>query len=437
MDYFAQLTDSILKLVGIDSVQATACELSPFGMGVGRCLNQIVDWSHAMSFDAYNKDGYYAVTEIGQGKPFGILGHIDTVPYDDYVWSANPLGELRDGVLYGRGVLDDKGPMLCCLYAIKQLIDEGYRPTRRIRMIWGGNEETGWKCIEHYNACEAMPPEGFSPDGDFPAIYCEKGLVHYDIRIPMPKGLRSIRGGSRGNVVMPACEAVYDGKLTAPASDDRLRVTVTGDKTYLQAEGTPAHASTPKQGDNALWHILRYLAKAVGEPYASFAKTWCHDDGKGLEICLHDTKSGNLTCNVGVIRSDEDGLHILLDVRHPVSYTREDVRKRIVHALGVKDADVTVVHYHDPLYVDPDHPLMQSLLHSYTQVTGQPAKPIAIGGGTYARALPVGVAFGPIFPDMESTIHQKDERVSLDSLRKMYQIYYTAIRALCFAPKED
>lgn len=430
MDYFGELVQHLLRQLSIDSVQSDPCADSPFGAGVGACIRDVLDCARAWGFDTKNEQGYYGVCEIGDGEAFGILGHLDTVPYDDEGWSANPLGELRDGVVYGRGVLDDKGPMLCCLYAVKQLIDEGRRPSKRIRMIWGGNEESGWKCIERFMQTDTMPPQGFSPDGDFPAIYCEKGLVHYRIRLPLPTGLIDLQGGSRGNVVMPSCIAVCDGALHARCDDPQLRVTVTAGKTYLQAAGTPAHASTPAQGDNALWHILRYLSDAIGGDYARLFDALCCNDGSGLGIRLQDKQSGALTCNVGVARVADAALELILDVRHPVTYDKQDVARRIADALG--GCDVEIVHYHDPLYVDPDHPLLRRLLAAYESVTGQHAAPIAIGGGTYARALPVGVAFGPIFPDMPSTIHQKDERVSLRDLRKMYDIYYAAIRDLCF-----
>ena len=204
-DTFDKLVKKTLELVGIDSVQSAPCSRSPFGKGVADCLDLVCDTAKQMGMTVHNEKGYYCTCDIGEGQTFGILGHIDVVPYDKDEWSANPLGEIKDSYLYGRGVLDDKGPMLCCLYAVDNLIKQGYKPKYKIRFIFGGNEESGWKCIEHYNEVDEMPEKGFSPDGDFPVINCEKGLVGYDILVDMPKKLLSIEGGERGNIVMAKC----------------------------------------------------------------------------------------------------------------------------------------------------------------------------------------------------------------------------------------
>ena len=172
-DYFKYTVEKTMQLLAIDSVQSTPCSSSPFGEGVAKCLDLVCEIAKELGMTSHNEDGYYCTCDVGEGETFGILGHIDVVPYDDD-WSANPLGEIKDGVIFGRGVLDDKGPMMCCLGAVGQLLEEGYKPNCKIRFIFGGNEESGWKCIDHYNEKDVMPKRGFSPDGDFPVINCEK-----------------------------------------------------------------------------------------------------------------------------------------------------------------------------------------------------------------------------------------------------------------------
>ena len=186
-DYFEQTVEKTMRLIAIDSVQSAPCPSSPFGEGVAKCLDFVCETAKEMGMSVNNEKGYYCTCDIGEGETFGILGHIDVVPYDDD-WSANPLGEIRDNTIFGRGILDDKGPMMCCLHAVGQLLEEGYRPNCKIRFIFGGNEESGWQCIEHYNQTDIMPARGFSPDGDFPVINCEKGLCRLrDIhRRPIP-----------------------------------------------------------------------------------------------------------------------------------------------------------------------------------------------------------------------------------------------------------
>ncbi|MEG2413501.1 MAG: M20/M25/M40 family metallo-hydrolase, partial [Clostridia bacterium] len=205
-DYFDKLVAKTLELLAIDSVQSAPCPSSPFGQGVGDCLAFVDKLATSFGFSTHNENGYYLTADIGQGEQFGILGHVDTVPHDEK-WSANPLGELRDGGIYGRGILDDKGPMLACLFATHQLLSENKLPRKQIRFIFGGNEETGWECIERYKKVDKMPREGFSPDGDFPVINCEKGLANYSITLDKPRELVAISGGSRPNVVMPSATA--------------------------------------------------------------------------------------------------------------------------------------------------------------------------------------------------------------------------------------
>lgn len=147
-DYFEQTVEKTMRLIAIDSVQSDPCPSSPFGEGVAKCLDFVCETAKEMGMSVNNEKGYYCTCDIGEGETFGILGHIDVVPYDDD-WSANPLGEIRDNTIFGRGILDDKGPMMCCLHAVGQLLEEGYRPNCKIRFIFGGNEESGWQCIEH------------------------------------------------------------------------------------------------------------------------------------------------------------------------------------------------------------------------------------------------------------------------------------------------
>lgn len=431
-DFFDAMVDKTMQLLAIDSVQSSPRKESPFGKGVAECLDLVCSIASEMGMQSHNEGGYYCTCDIGEGETFGILGHLDVVPYDDD-WTANPLGEIKDGKIYGRGVLDDKGPMMCCLYAVRRLLAEGMRPNCKIRFIFGGNEESGWKCIDRYNQLDVMPERGFSPDGDFPVINCEKGLVGYDVYLPMPQGLVSIEGGTRVNVVMAKCSCVID-KALQEEKGERIVAVVKDGKTCVSAYGKPAHASTPNEGDNALWHLLDYLAKQCGGEYVTLRNALCHNDGSGAGIKLRDDVSGNLTFNVGVANTETlDGemkLHLTVDVRHPVTFTKEEIAQKLAQNL---DAKVSVRNFHDPLYIDKDNDLVQKLLASYNAVTGENLSPITIGGGTYARALKCGVAFGPIFPGMKSTIHQKDEHVSIADFKKMYDIYYSAIKNLLFS----
>ena len=238
---FEKALNGIMEFLAIESVQSAPCPSSPFGEGVGRILEKFASLAKSMGFTVHNEDGYYVIADIGEGEPFAILGHLDTVPLGEG-WDFSPLGEIAGGVVYGRGVLDDKGPLLLCLYAARQLIREGYVPCRKIRFFAGGNEESGWKCAERYSQVDKWPREGFSPDADFPVIACEKGVLHVRLTLPLPEHVRAVSGGERVNVVMDSCLAVCD----APVHSEGVDCTPCKGGYVLSASGKPAHGSTPR-----------------------------------------------------------------------------------------------------------------------------------------------------------------------------------------------
>ena len=426
--YFQDLVNSTLELVAYDSVQATPCKESPFGMGVAQSLEKILDIAKSFGFKTHNESGYYGTAVLGEGEEFGILGHVDVVPYNKAEWHYKPLGEVRNGILYGRGVLDDKGPILACLFAVKELLDKGYKPTKKIKFIFGGNEETGWKCIDRYNELETMPYTGISPDADFPVINCEKGIVHIIAHLPIPSGLLSAKGGERPNMVIASCEAEYDGVLDKPL-DINVSTKIENGHTFIKALGIAAHGSTPEKGDNAFLHLLKYLAETAKGEYIELYNILKDIDGAGFELKISDEKSGNLTCNIGVVDLINQRLHLTIDFRHPICISPEEIIEKVSKTLNCK---CEILHKQDPLYVDKNDPLVQKLLSAYEKVTNEKVEPITIGGGTYARALNHGVGFGPVFPNEESTAHEADEHISLESFEKAYNVYVEAIKQLCF-----
>lgn len=427
--YKQQLIDVIMKTVAIDSVEASPESGAPFGRGVRKALDYVLGLCDDMGMTTKNLDGYCGYADIGEGEPFAVLGHLDVVPLGKG-WTKNPLGEISDGVMYGRGVMDDKGPTLSCLIALKSLLDEGLKPTRKIRFIFGCNEESGWKCIDHYNSVEKMPDEGISPDSDFPVINCEKGIVNYKISVPFDAPIRML-AGERANVVPSECEVYIpaDTENTRLLDEKGISYEIEKGTAHFTAFGKSAHASTPSKGVNAAVLALgtiKSLNKRIEEVYDAFYTY----TGKGAGLDLADEQSGALTVNLGVLTIDKGEFSFVIDIRYPVTF-KEDLLLSKIKAV-LPDWKIEKVHSHPPLYVDRNDALVQKLLSAYEKVTGEKAEPLTIGGGTYARALKHGVAFGAQFPDEPSTIHQPDECVKISSLMKMTEIYREALRMLCF-----
>ncbi len=421
---------SLIEVLKYDSVQGEPEPGKPFGKGVYDCLCYSLELMKSMGFRVKNVDGYCGWGEIGEGELFGVLCHLDVVPVGKG-WTFPPFGaEEHNGKIYARGALDDKSPFIATLYAIKALLDEGRLPKKRIRIILGCNEESGWGCMDRYVKTEEMPVMGFSPDADFPVIYCEKGIVYHSISYPKPLGLEFITAGERANMVPDeaVCKVLFDKELFEKAKLCLAETEVCGEYLAIKTHGVSAHGSTPENGENALiklLDILRIKYPVFDELYKAFAA----NDGSGIGLNISDEPSGKLTLNLGTASTNANELVFELDVRHPVTYDKEFVTERLRENLTGK---VEQTFFHLPLYVEKDHVLVKSLLAAYNKVMGTNAEPISIGGGTYARVLPCGVAFGPVFPGSGANIHCPDEYVDVAEFNKSMEIYYEAIKTLCF-----
>ena len=200
----APLKAALSELVRIPSVCDGGDGGYPFGAAVDQALRKALQIAGDLGFRThYGDGGYYGYAEIGEGAEMvGVLGHLDVVPpgkLED--WHADRLIRLRRmGCLYGRGTQDDKGPLLAALFAVKALMDAGVKFNKRVRFIFGTDEETLWRCINRYKEKEELPGMGFSPDARFPLIFAEKGLLQLHLEGANRSGLR-IAGGSAFNAV--------------------------------------------------------------------------------------------------------------------------------------------------------------------------------------------------------------------------------------------
>lgn len=433
--YKNQMTETLLSLLSIDSVQSDPAPNAPFGKGTRAALDAFFALCSSIGMRVKDLGGYCGFAEIGEGELLGVPFHLDTVPFGSG-WTHSPLGEaVRDGdetIVYGRGTEDDKGPFVAVFYALKALLDEGKKPRRRIRLIAGLNEESGWKCVERYLETEEIPALSFSPDADFPVINCEKGVCHLRVTLKKPDSIDYIEGGERVNMVADGAKlkmkTMSDGTLSK-CMKGLAKITFEEDGFSLTAKGVSAHGSTPDKGENAILKLL-FAAKSSNEYIADLYDAFFKTDGSGLGVACADEKSGALTMNLGYARTQGSEISFGLDIRYPVSVKEETLLAEIKKALP--SAVLTVEGRHLPLFVPADSELVTALMSAYNEVTGENAVPISIGGATYARAFPNAVAFGPIFPDEESKIHQTDECVRLSSLVRSAEIYKKALEKLAF-----
>lgn len=443
------MLQSLSELIQIRSVEGTATDEAPYGEDVLHCLQHALSVADGLGFRTVNLDNYMGWCEFGEGEEMiAVLGHLDVVPEGDG-WTFDPYGgEIRDGKILGRGTMDDKGPTMAALYAMAALRDSGLPLRRRIRLLFGTNEETGSNDMKYYKSHGGeLPVMGFTPDGEYPVINGEKGIINVDYAASYEQTsdvrLVRITGGSAPNVVPASamaeihCPESMREELIARVVDcERIQCTSTADGLTMQATGVNAHGASPELGINAIGLLVKALNRLpLDEGLASYIqflndKVGLETDGSSLGIALNDAPSGGLTFNLGTIRGDENGFAIRINYRYPVTYTYDDCAPACDAAfLGSGFAKVKETHK-ACLYLPEDCALVQTLLRVYAEETGLPAIPKSIGGGTYAKAIPNIVAFGPIFPGDEVREHKPDEFIEVESLMRNAQIYAQALYQL-------
>ena len=399
-DLFDEAVKRISEIVKFDSSQKPPVKDMPFGEATAECLEYFLNLAKSYGFETKNYDNYAGEVIFGEGEEFAVLAHLDVVPAGSG-WTHDPFGgevDYKNSKIWGRGTMDDKGPAVCALLAMKALKDNGFKPNKKIKLIVGCNEESGWACIDYYKAHATMPETGFSPDADFPVIYAEKGILQLKLEFTHDGKFTALKGGERPNMVCDYCEVVTDGEKVV-------------------FRGKSAHGSTPELGKNAIEPMLDFLE-------LEDIRALLFDDGFKLAKLKDGT--GSLTFSPNIIEQCGDKIYVTCDIRYPASFKESDVLGKI-EAKGVK---YEILHSQLPLYNDPDCELITTLCGVYNEVTGKQMKPVAIGGGTYARALKCGAAFGPEEDGEENTVHQANEYITFDKIKICLKIYALALERL-------
>lgn len=445
------------QLLNINSVldEKHSTETAPFGVGVKQALDYMLNLGKKDGFTVKHVDHIAGHIEMGQGEELlGILCHVDVVPAGEG-WSSDPFrADIRDGKIFARGALDDKGPTMAAYYAMKVIQELALPLQKRVRMIIGTDEESNWRCVDRYFEVEEMPTLGFAPDADFPIIQAEKGIWDFEaVYAPVaeveqaPVHVVTFSSGQRINMVPDYAKAQLEteqvDELTAAYALFLQKyalvgkANVVGPIVHLELEGLSAHGMEPNKGVNAGLHLAAFLADQELDVHA---KTYfiCIRDylvgdsrGKKLGVAYRDEVTGELTLNAGTFSYAKTvDSRIGFTMRYPVTFDWEQGKQQIVTELAHRQMYVESFSNSMPHYVAKDHFLIQTLQRVYEEATGETAELLAIGGGTYARSLKAGVAFGPLFPGSEDLAHQKDESITIEDLLKAAAIYAQAIYEL-------
>ena len=436
-----EMIDTLQKWIRVPSVKGEAAPGAPFGKEVRSMLDMALADCEQMGFKTQNFDGYIAHADLGEGSDedaLAILAHLDVVPEGDG-WKYPPYGAvIENGRMYGRGTSDDKGPAVAALYAMKAVKDAGIPLRHKVRLILGCDEESGWEDIAHYNKVATMPRMGFSPDASYPIINIEKGICRLELHgVLSNEGLQVIafNNGERPNVIPGRASALVAGDAATVAQaeaaakklDIPAEVQLTDKGVSITVTGISGHAAYPETARNANGEMLLLLRElgVQGDLRLLADKIGLDYKGEGLEISVSDGISGYLTCNLGIIRAGEGGVYATLDIRYPVMTNPDMIIKNVSASLPGMRVDAMEVK--EPHHVPAGSELVQKLLDAYHEVTGYERKCLYTGGGTYARSLQEGVAFGASFPQDEDLAHQANEYADIEGLYKNIKIFALAI----------
>lgn len=437
-----EMLENLGKLVEIDSQLGTPSEGKPFGDGPAKALEVGLKIAEELGFKTVNLDNYCGYAEMGEGEEIvGIAGHLDIVPVGGD-WSYDPFRLTRDGdCVYGRGTTDDKGPVIEALYAMKLLRESGVELNKRVRLIMGCNEETGSKCMEHYNQVEEELSCGFTPDANFPCIHGEKGHLTMMAYSKNTK-IISMNGGFVSNAVCDTCTTVVPSqiglkeKLEQALSESKLqehKIDEENGQITIYAKGVPAHASTPNFGVNAAGVTMECLAKAGFEDdfvkfYNQHIGTACDGEGVGLKI---SDEFGELTFCNGIVKTDDGVISCSIDIRVPVTFKKNDILKFTDGNLEDENGRIEITEIGEALFYPRESPLVNALYKAYVDVTGDTEnEPMVIGGGTYAKSLKNIIAFGPEKLGVDYRIHGADEYILVSEMEEAVEIYMEAIKNL-------
>ena len=439
-----QLLKDIAALVSINSVEGTPEEGAPYGAGPRAALDKTLELAAGMGLATRNCEGHIGYAELAGAdaeKYLATICHVDVVP-EGNGWTQDPFQmEIRDGWMIGRGVADDKGPMVATLYALKFLKEEGVSLRYPIRALVGDNEETHMHDVDYYLANYPAPVFCFTPDAEFPVCNGEKG--HFDGKLvsPVCNGvIKDFEGGVATNAVPDRASALVTTDITKLRNAPNITLEPEGEGVRIRGWGKSGHAAMPEGTVNAIGLVVNYLldnglCNDAERAYLEAVKK-LHDStaGAGLGIDCADGPFGPLTIIGGKMSMVDGRMVQTMDSRYPTCTDGDTIAKQIRAAIGT-GAELTDVGSAKPFYIEADTPAIKACIDTYNEVTGENATPFTMGGGTYARHFPYAVSFGPehsdiVLPEFGGPMHGANEAAPIDKLLEALKIYIIALLRL-------
>ncbi len=441
------IIEKTMELLQIPSLITEFDETSenPFGKPINDALHYMINLGKEDGFVVENFDNYACHIEYGEGEEvLGILGHLDVVPVgDESKWTNHPFEPtIRNGAIYARGAMDDKGPSIAAYMALLFLKEQGFMPKKKVRIILGTDEETKMRGVKYYLERAQLPDIGFAPDANFPLIYGEKGIMQYYIKGNCKQnGIVSFKSGERFNVVPDLATIVLEKDHDKEFDKFLTDYKYTGFKKKVSSgyeysvEGLNAHAMVPHKGVNAGYLLCQFIdlyTDIENDFIDLLSENFVLDHyGYKLDINHYDEEMKELTSNVGIYEYKDSKYKIGVNYRYPRGWNKEESLQKIKESIADFNAEFIMDEDKEIHYVDINSDLVQTLLRVYRKHNPSDlTEPMTIGGGTYARTIKTAVAYGPYISGREDTIHQIDEYILIEDLLLATKVYMEAIYEL-------
>lgn len=453
------LLNDIVDMVKIPSVEGEPLDGFPFGKNVGKALDKALEISQKLGFKTKNIDGYMGYAEFGEGEDYiAVVGHLDVVP-EGSGWKYKPYGgKIDNGKIYGRGVLDNKGPIISALYGLKAIANSNIKLDKKVRIIFGTNEETGFNDIPYYLSKEKPPIMGFTPDCKYPVVYGERGIGRLNIKKKINLSGINVYGDFRSNVIPDNCNIdipkIYIHEdiicyLEDRASiendtikiSDKIDIKINSETITISAYGKQAPANAPQVGENAITNVIKYLLEEnfINDEelnnFFKFIDKYFYNEyyGEKLGINFEDKLTGKLYLAPYELKCNNEEITFSFGVRYPMTCKIDYITDAIKKVLDFNIV-LNIERNFNPVNFDKDSHLVKSLQLAYERVTGLDGTPTTTSGGTYAKVMPNIVPFGPSFPGQKGIAHNHDEYMDIDDIILNAKIFANAIYELA---KED
>ncbi|MBO4990988.1 MAG: M20/M25/M40 family metallo-hydrolase [Firmicutes bacterium] len=370
----------------------------------------------AESFGLETKVGRYGdvgSVDLGAGpETVGVLVHVDVVAEGNpKLWDFEPyrLTE-KDGILYGRGIVDDKGPVIASLYALKKIKEANVPLKKRLRLIIGTSEEIQWTDMEHYIEEFELPDYGYSPDGNFPIYNQENGYMDVELRFDetLPEGIGGFTGGSAANSIPSYAAYEKEGATVA-------------------FTGKAAHSSSPELGTNAINLLCEAVSREYGLNFARVVQEYFPEGNYESSFRFRKddgslSQKGDLTIVPTLLRQEGKSIFLNFNVRQSCGISCGSIVEGLKEKAEECGYEVIVREGMEPIWVDENQPWIKRM-QQVTERYGMEPECLFAAGCSYAKSMPNFVVWGPVFPWDPDCAHMENEQQSLESFLRTLDMY--------------